>query len=236
MNVHVLKTGMFSSRGHCVSLPQAMTEAKQLPLLPAEVNIAVLKRVGTDGKIKQYFVKRAVVQQALEGLCYGFPQGGCDEPNGLNTEKYLGHDHLQMPLQGRYFQYIPNSYYHDVEIMYDRIQELPAQSSLWDGLTVIEKGDVYEESVDHPLNPEEPLDITHSGLIRPLHPTENDNVEKLLKKIAGNSEAVDDLLQSRNAIQMNWNRIDSEPVSELKTPVFFLLWHTPQFSLPALVI
>ena len=122
-----------------------------------------------------------------------------------------------------FVSYIPNCYYHNVEIMYDRIQELPAQSSLWDGLTVIEKANVYEESVDHPLNPEEPLDITHSGLIRPLHPTENDNVEKLLKKIAGNSEAVDDLLQSRNAIQMNWNRIDSEPVSELKTPGFFAM-------------
>ena len=41
MNVHVLKTGMFSSKGHCVSLLQPLNEAKQLPRLPAEVNIII---------------------------------------------------------------------------------------------------------------------------------------------------------------------------------------------------
>ncbi len=229
MNVHVLKTGMFASRGHCVSLPQAMNEAKQLPLLPAEVNIVVLKRIGADGKIKHYFVERSAVQESLEGLCYGYPHGGCDESNGLNTERYMGKDHAQMPLNGRYFQYIPNPYYHDVEIMYDRLNNLPDESSLWSGLTVIERQDVYGNNVEHPLNPEDPVDITHSGLIRPLHPTENDDVEKLLKKIVGNSDALDKLLESRNAIQMSWNRIDSDPIPELKTPGFFAMAYPTLF-------
>ena len=44
MNVHVQRTGMFASKGHSVSLPQPMNEAKQLPRLPAEVNIIVFKR------------------------------------------------------------------------------------------------------------------------------------------------------------------------------------------------
>ena len=28
------------------------------------------------------------MQEALEGLCYGFPYGGYDEPNEVSTEKY----------------------------------------------------------------------------------------------------------------------------------------------------
>ena len=224
MNVHVLKTGMFASKGHCVSLPQTMNEAKRLPLLPAEVNIVILKRVGANGKIKHYYVKRSAVQNALEGLCFGYPHGGQAESNSLCTERYTGKDHLQMPLNGRYFQHIPNPFYHDVEIMYDRLNELPEESSLWSGLTVIERPDnTYENDIDHPVNPEEPADITHSGLIRPLHPSENDDVDKLLRKIVGEGEALDDFLNSRNAIQMNWNRIDADPVPELKTPGFFAM-------------
>ena len=176
MNVHVLKTGMFASKGHCVSLPQTMNEAKQLPLLPAEVNIVILKRVRADGKIKHYYVKRSVVQNALEGLCFGYPHGGSDERNDLCQEKYTGRDHVQMPLHGRYFQHIPNPFYNDVEIMYDRLNELPEESSLWSGLTVIERPDnEFDSNVEHPVNPEEPVDITHSGLIRPLKPSENDD-------------------------------------------------------------
>ena len=125
INVHVLKTGLIM--GHCVSLPQPLNEAKQLPRLPAEVNIIILKRVGADGRIKHYFAKRSNVQEALEGLCYGFPHGGCDEPDEVSTEKYTGRDHLQLPLNGRYFQYIPNPYYCDVEIMYDRLNKLPTR-------------------------------------------------------------------------------------------------------------
>ena len=224
MNVHVLKTGMFASKGHCVSLPQAMNEAKQLPLLPAEVNIVILKRVRADGKIKHYYVKRSAVQSALEGLCYGFPHGGCSERNDMCQEKYTGRDHVQMPLHGRYFQHLPNPFYNDVEIMYDRLNELPEESSLWSGLTVIERPvNEFDSNVEHPVNPEEPVDITHSGLIRPLKPSDNDDVDKLLKKIVGDSEDLDDFLESRNAIQMNWSRIDSEPVPELSTPGFFAM-------------
>ena len=33
-NIHILKTGMFSSRGHTISLPHPMRIATKLPLLP----------------------------------------------------------------------------------------------------------------------------------------------------------------------------------------------------------
>ena len=85
---------------------------------------------GADG-IKHYFAKRSNVQEALEGLCYGFPHGGYDEPNEVSIEKCTGMDHLQLLLNRQYFQYVPNPYYCDVEIVYDRLNNLPQESSLW---------------------------------------------------------------------------------------------------------
>ena len=57
MNVHVLRYGMLASKGHCISLPQGMTIAKKLPLLPEEVGIVVLKRKNVrDNTLHQYTV------------------------------------------------------------------------------------------------------------------------------------------------------------------------------------
>ena len=75
--------------------------------------------------------------------------------------KSTGMDHLQLLLNRRYFQYVPNPYYCDVEIMYDRLNNLPQESSLWSGLAVIERPNKNHDNdpVEHPLNPdpEEPL-------------------------------------------------------------------------------
>ena len=95
-NIHVLKTGMYAGRGHSISLPQPMNIATQLPLLPEDINIVVLKRTGASGKLRHYSVKRSSVQEALEGLCYGFPNGGIDSPNDLCQELYTGADHRHM--------------------------------------------------------------------------------------------------------------------------------------------
>ena len=75
-NVHVLKTGMFSGRGHTISLPHPMTIATKLRLFPEEVNIVLLTRLGANNKLRQYLVLRSSVEKALQGLCYGFPHGG----------------------------------------------------------------------------------------------------------------------------------------------------------------
>ena len=76
INVHILRYGMLASKGHCISLPQEMHIAKHLPLLPQEVGIVVLKRKGTNEVLHQYTVKRTIVEEALKGLCFGFPHGG----------------------------------------------------------------------------------------------------------------------------------------------------------------
>lgn len=52
-NIHILNTGMFSSRGHTISLPHPMTIATKLPILPEEVNMILLSRSGSGTKLKQ---------------------------------------------------------------------------------------------------------------------------------------------------------------------------------------
>ena len=74
--VHLLRGGMYSSKGHCTSLPNDLQIASQLPRLPSEVGIIILRRRHSSEKIRGYAVERAKVQAALEGLCYGFPKRG----------------------------------------------------------------------------------------------------------------------------------------------------------------
>ena len=109
----------------CVSLPQEMKIATHLPLLPEEVGIVILKRRNTKtNTVREYTVKRQVVEDALKGLCYGYPTGGLLYPReGFHL--YSGPDHINMQLKGRYFQYAPNQYYHDVNIMENRLIQLP---------------------------------------------------------------------------------------------------------------
>ena len=42
VNVPILRYGMMSAKGHCINLPQKMSVATHLPLLPSEVEIVVL--------------------------------------------------------------------------------------------------------------------------------------------------------------------------------------------------
>ena len=79
INVHVLRYGMLASKGYCISLPQDIHKeiATNLPLLPEEVGIVIHKRTNsTNTFLHQYSVQRRVVEDALNGLCYGFPTGG----------------------------------------------------------------------------------------------------------------------------------------------------------------
>ena len=112
-----------------------------------------------------------------------------------------------------------------MEIMYDRIGELPQESNLWSYISVIERPNKTYEKEPSSLNPdpEVPLDITHSGLIRPLQPTENDDVDQLLRKIIGAGTDVEEILESRRAIPMSWKRFDSDPAPELKTSGFMAI-------------
>ena len=44
--------------------------------LISKISVILLKRTGASGKLRHYSVKRSSVQEALQGLCYGFPYGG----------------------------------------------------------------------------------------------------------------------------------------------------------------
>ena len=86
MNVHLLRYGMLASKGHSISFPQRMQIAKELPLLPSEVGIVVLRRKGSQNSMRQYTVQRSKVENALRGLCFGYPEGGVQFPDAVNTE------------------------------------------------------------------------------------------------------------------------------------------------------
>ena len=94
----------------------ARNEKLQLRYLPEEVGILILKRKGLNQEYKKYTVDRQTVQAALHGLCYGLPIGGVENQVG-NYQKYEGPDHINKPLNGKYFRYLPNQYYKDVNIV-----------------------------------------------------------------------------------------------------------------------
>ena len=75
MNIHLLRYGMLSSKGHSISLPQRMRIAKELPRLPTEVGIVVIRKTSNTGTMREYTVKREKVENALRGLCFGKTRG-----------------------------------------------------------------------------------------------------------------------------------------------------------------
>ena len=106
MQVHTLKYGMLASNGHAVSIPQDMKKYDQLPLLPKEVGVILVRN--NKNSSKRYLAKRQRVQDALEGLVYGFPCGGLESVDHVADahlyEKYDGKDHVDGTLlNGRYF-------------------------------------------------------------------------------------------------------------------------------------
>ena len=70
--------------------------------------------------MKKYTVKRQKVQDALECLCFGVPNGGLDQQL-TNYKMYGGPDHVQKKLKGRYFEYFPNEYYHNTLIDVEKL-------------------------------------------------------------------------------------------------------------------
>ena len=71
----------------------------------------------------------------MEGLVYGYPHCGLANLDGVDNEcdfkKYTGRNHVNGTLlNGRYFQYFPNEFYYDVEIITDRLLSLPIEESL----------------------------------------------------------------------------------------------------------
>ena len=69
INVHLLKHGGIASRGHCVTFPQNVNEPAQIfPRLPKELQIIRVRKQGKNDSYKDFNVRRAKVQTALQWL------------------------------------------------------------------------------------------------------------------------------------------------------------------------
>ena len=225
MNVHMLRYGMLAAKGHSISIPQRMKIARKLPQLPENVGILVLKRKGTKGQTKHYTVKRSAVQSALEGLCFGSPVGGF-ENEVPGSKLYLGPDHIQKSLKGRFFYYCPNQYYCDVEIQNDRLDALPEKRNQYPSLQIIDmkandndeedKGPAPEQFNIPPQKDDET--VTYSGIAVPAEPKDaEEELRNVLRNLVGK-----DNVEEKVAVA-EWDYSDSEPLSELKNPGFFAM-------------
>ena len=143
MLVHSLSYGMLASKGHAVSIPTKMSIDTKLPLLPQEVSLLILRRKTTTSK--DYYASRSVVQEALEGLCFGMPKyGECVPMEGFS--QYKGKDHVSgMRLNGKWFKYEPNPFYYDVEIMTERLNKIPEKRAFLQGIPLVQLPDEADE-------------------------------------------------------------------------------------------
>ena len=223
MRVHMLRHGMMSSKGHSVSIPQRMSIATQLPKLPEEVCIVILKRRGKNQqKIKHYTVQRKAVEDALKCLCFGIPNGGYNTPSA-NTRKYNGPNHKNMRLTNKYFVHFPNPYYNDVEIIVERLNNLPTEREEYSGLkTVFMENDIPEnEKGPAPAQFEVPFSAddesyTSSSIILPAEPKDvSEEIKTIVKNVTGSEDIANTFALAE------WKYADEEPLSELKTPGFF---------------
>ena len=72
INVHLLRHGMLSAKGHCISISQSMSIATHLPQLPDQIGIVVLKKKGNNSTSKKYAVQRTKVEKLLKVCVMGF--------------------------------------------------------------------------------------------------------------------------------------------------------------------
>jgi len=196
-----------------------MTIAKKLPQLPENVSIIVLQRKGKNDKLKQYTVSRLAVEEALKCLCFGVPCGGLEiEASDMKLYHYNYTIIIipNTPLNGRYF------FYCDVEILEDRLEQLPIERDQYPYLKIVhtEKEIPEEEKGPAPNQFEIPYlpsdeTVTTSGITCPLDPKDVDSeLKNILQRLTGNN----DFGQVGVA---EWDFTNGTPLSELKTPGFF---------------
>ena len=69
MNIYLKPGGQRGYFGHCINLPQAVSDvAKSLPRSPKDLALIIVKVKGQNGKMKNLFVRRSVVANALTWL------------------------------------------------------------------------------------------------------------------------------------------------------------------------
>ena len=221
--VHTLKYGMLASKGHAVSIPQDMKVHRTLPLLPKEIGILVLKSSKT--KSKRYLASRSNVQNALEGLVFGYPKYGVDQPPCDGYVLYRGNNHISgIDLEGKYFLYPPNPYYADVTIDAQRLSMLSELPSYVDVPSIdalddpeLQDDGPAKEQFDH-LDANEEIG-SWSGIVAPLEMRDaDDDLKKLLKQFVG-----DGALCEGKYAQVPFNNPvhDEKPLPELSTEGLF---------------
>ena len=238
MNIHVLRYGMLASKGHCISLPQEMKIAAALPLLPQEVGIVILKRKGLNQEFKEYTVDRQTVETALRGLCYGLPHGGVSTPQE-NYERYDGPDHINIPLNDKFFRYLPNRFYKDVNILESRLSQLPESRQQLPGLKVMYIPETMTENDKGPAQAQAHLEndefdesTTTSGIACPTDPKDaKKELNKLIQTIVGSNVNISD---DRDGVQTG-NTLEENHLMNSKHSDFSP-WHFLQFSLTVAVI
>lgn len=128
MDVHCLKHGMLSMKGHAVSVPNDMHLCKKLPRLGAEIHIILMRRRNCKtNKVSHYFARRKAVQDALEGLVRGWPHGGLLEPQEGCSELH----------KGRYYSDTPSPPYENGAVLdAEKLKQVPVDGEV-DNLQVI---------------------------------------------------------------------------------------------------
>ena len=148
-----------------------------------------MRRTNKNNHTKHYAVKRENVENAINGLCFGFPNGGVEEELP-GTKVYTGPDHINKKFRGMYFYHLPNRYYSGVEIQYDRLGQLPKETKEFPHLKVIDMNDVEEEEKGPaPKQFEVPFSfsdesITASGITLPIEPKDADvELQSIIQKV-----------------------------------------------------
>ena len=226
MLVHNLKYGMLASKGHAVAVPSKVSIATKLPLLPEEVKLLILKRKNANSR--QYTASRNAVQNALEGLVFGFPKYGLSQSVEGFTQ-YQGSNHVSgQILKNRWFKYEPNRFYHDATIEQKRLEKISSERSQLDGIPIYQVPD-YANKDEEDQGPsehqfdklQENEEITStSGMVTPINP--QDLTEEILEKIR---KMVGDEFENPLENAVNVDPTDNEqrqkPLKELSTEGFF---------------
>ena len=158
-------------------------------------------------------------------MCFGYPNGG-SEVQQAGMSLYNGPDHIQCRLKNRYFLFHPNQYYHDVTIVQERIQDLPEESSEYPGLKVVDvESDQQENTVIAPaqfevITDEADESVTRSGVTLQTEPCDSrEELNAIVNKLTGG--AFGNMDGNAGVAVTDWDRLNGQPIRELKTPGFF---------------
>ncbi|XP_066926384.1 uncharacterized protein [Clytia hemisphaerica] len=178
---------------------------------------------------------RQRVQDALMGLLFGYPNFGLDNPQ-LGYTQYSGKNHISgRILKGRYFLYEPNEWYHDVTIEQNRLQSIPENHGIIEGLPIVSAGKGKTEDATEDRGPApgqfEKLAVdeeltTSSGFAAQLTNSDADeNVKNALRAFLGENSDLEEILN--NGVVADMGKLHTskreKPIPELSTEGFFTM-------------